>query len=80
MAKIKTFVVNDFQTNAYLLYDETNEAVIIDGAANSNYEFERLKNFITTNNLKLKYILNTHGHLDHICGNFHLKIHIMSQF
>jgi len=73
MAKIKTFVVNDFQTNAYLLYDETNEAVIIDGAANSNYEFERLNNFITTNNLKLKYILNTHGHLDHICGNFHLK-------
>lgn len=73
MAKIKSFVFNDFQTNAYLIYDETNQAVIIDGAANSNYEYEQLKSFLEINNLKLKYILNTHGHLDHVCGNYYLK-------
>lgn len=73
MAKIKRFVFNNFQTNAYILYDDSYEAVIIDGSANSHTEFKQLHDFINDNHLIPKYILNTHGHLDHICGNYYLE-------
>ena len=73
MVEIKSFIFNDFGVNAYIIYDETNEAVIIDGAVNSDREMLSLKQFVDNNNLIIKYIINTHGHLDHICGNDRLK-------
>ncbi|MCF6240618.1 MAG: MBL fold metallo-hydrolase [Bacteroidales bacterium] len=66
---IKTFIFNPFQENTYLLYDETGEAVIIDPGCYSKSEEEQLSNFISSNNLKLKHLLNTHSHIDHILGN-----------
>lgn len=72
MTKIKRFVFNDFKTNCYVLYDSSYEAVIIDGAANSHSELKELYDFIQENFLIPKYLINTHGHLDHICGNFYL--------
>jgi len=69
MIKIKTFVFNPFQENTYLLYDETGEAVIIDPGCYSKQEEESLLDFISDNNLKLKQLLNTHSHIDHILGN-----------
>jgi glyoxylase-like metal-dependent hydrolase (beta-lactamase superfamily II) len=51
------------QTNCYIAADEsTKEAAVIDPAA----EFEKIKLYIESNNLKVKYILLTHGHGDHI--------------
>lgn len=73
MVEYNTFVFNAFGVNAYIVSDETGEAVIIDGAVNSDREMLALKNFVDTNKLKIKYIVNTHGHLDHICGNDRLK-------
>ena len=73
MIEYDSFIFNDFGVNAYIIYDETNEAVIIDGAVNSDREMLSLKQFVDNNNLKIKYIINTHGHLDHICGNDRLK-------
>jgi glyoxylase-like metal-dependent hydrolase (beta-lactamase superfamily II) len=73
MIEFNTFVFNDFGVNAYIVSDETNEAVIIDGAVNSDKEMLSLKQFVDNNKLKIKYIINTHGHLDHICGNDRLK-------
>ncbi|MDL2261896.1 MBL fold metallo-hydrolase [Bacteroidales bacterium OttesenSCG-928-I21] len=73
MAKLKHFVFNDFQVNAFVVYDETKEAVIIDGAVSSEAELNELLDFIQKNELKPKYILNTHGHIDHVCGNSDLK-------
>ncbi|MCF0207643.1 MAG: MBL fold metallo-hydrolase [Bacteroidales bacterium] len=70
---IKSFVFNAFGVNAYIIYDETREAVIIDGAVNSDREFALLKQFVDDNSLCVKYLVNTHGHLDHICGNKRLK-------
>ncbi len=75
MTKIKTFVFNDFQTNCYILYDGSYEAVIIDGAANSHSELKQIDDFINENHLIPKYIISTHGHLDHICGNYYLESH-----
>lgn len=69
-----SFVFNAFGVNAYVVFDETKEAVIIDGAANSDYEMLELKRYVKDNGLNVKYIVNTHGHLDHICGNDKLKV------
>ncbi|HNQ67258.1 MAG TPA: MBL fold metallo-hydrolase [Bacteroidales bacterium] len=75
MTKIKRFVFNDFKTNCYVLYDGSYEAVIIDGAANSHSELKELYDFIQDNFLIPKYLINTHGHLDHVCGNYYLDSH-----
>jgi len=56
----------EFNTNTYLLWDEVSlEAVIIDPANESKI----LKKEILKLKLKIKYIINTHGHGDHIGGN-----------
>lgn len=68
MIKIKHFVFNGFQVNTYVLHDQTNEAVIIDPACESENEKEKLINYIRNNNLIPKYIANTHGHVDHLLG------------
>ena len=73
MTEFNTFIFNAFGVNAYIVSDETSEAVIIDGAVNSDREMLALKQFVDNNKLKIKYIINTHGHLDHICGNDRLK-------
>ena len=42
----------------------TREAVIIDPAG----EDDKLLSLIKTENVKVRYILNTHGHADHVLG------------
>jgi len=69
MIKVKEFVVNPFQENTYLLYDETKECVIIDCGCLFDNEKTELKNFIAENGLKPKHLLNTHLHIDHALGN-----------
>lgn len=69
MIHIKVFVFNPFQENTYLLYDETNECVIIDpGCYNPDEELELVK-FIEENGLIPVKLINTHTHIDHILGN-----------
>jgi hydroxyacylglutathione hydrolase len=66
---LKTFTFSPIQENTYVLYDEaTLEAVIIDPGCYDQYEKEELADFITDNRLKVKQILLTHAHLDHIFG------------
>lgn len=68
--KIIQIPVNPFAMNCYIYYDEnTKEGVIIDPAVYSDEEKNALKNMIEENKISIKYILNTHGHLDHILGN-----------
>lgn len=66
---IKTFTFNPFRENTYLVYDETNEAVIIDAGCLDIGEKHKLTRFIADNNLQLKKVLNTHLHIDHQFGN-----------
>lgn len=66
----RRFVFNPFQINCYVHYDENSkDCVLIDPAVYTEQEIFRLLEFIETNNLNVKYILNTHGHIDHILGN-----------
>ncbi|HKL08939.1 MAG TPA: MBL fold metallo-hydrolase [Bacteroidales bacterium] len=69
MLKIKTFVFNPFQENTFLLYDETNECVIIDAGNHNLNEKNELFTFIEEQKLTPKYLINTHCHIDHIMGN-----------
>ena len=58
-------LINQFAENTYIVV-EKKEAVIIDPGAS----LEEIKEYITTNDLTLKYVLLTHGHVDHIiCVN-----------
>lgn len=66
---IKVFPFNPLQENTYLIWDETNEAAVIDAGMLFDKEKERLKRFIGENNLVVKRVLNTHLHLDHQFGN-----------
>jgi glyoxylase-like metal-dependent hydrolase (beta-lactamase superfamily II) len=53
----------------YIIYDETKECIIIDPGCYFHHEREELVDFISENNLKPIKLINTHCHLDHICGN-----------
>lgn len=66
---VKCFEFNMFPVNTYVLSDETNETVIIDAGCYYEDEQEMLKQYIERNGLKVKHLLNTHLHLDHIFGN-----------
>ena len=55
---------------SYIIADDTTrEAAVVDPSYNSG-EITRV---MKTENLKLKYIINTHGHSDHTAGNQELR-------
>jgi hydroxyacylglutathione hydrolase len=73
MLRIKSFEFNPFQENTYVLYDETNECIIIDPGCADPEEEKQLLSFIDKNNLKVKKLINTHCHIDHVLGNALVK-------
>jgi len=72
MIQIERFTFNTFQVNTYVLYDETNEAVIVDAACYEPFEKKGLDDFIHDSGLKIIRNINTHSHIDHILGNQHI--------
>jgi len=68
MIQIQTFQVNPLMVNNYVVYDETNEAVLIDCGCSMEKEWNQIKSFIENRNLKLMQLLCTHLHFDHIIG------------
>ena len=63
-------IISCLQDNySYLIIDETNnDACVVDPS-----EAKPIINFLENKDIKLKYILNTHHHYDHIGGNKELK-------
>ena len=53
---------------SYILIDQNKNACVIDPS-----ESVPIINFVEKNNIKIKYILNTHHHYDHIGGNTEIK-------
>jgi len=55
---------------SYIIADDTTrEAAVVDPSYNSG----EITHVLETENLKLKYIINTHGHSDHTAGNQELR-------
>ncbi len=67
---MKVEIISCLQDNySYLIIDENeNVACVVDPS-----EAQPISNFIDKKKIKLKYILNTHHHYDHIGGNQELK-------
>lgn len=68
MIHIEVFPFNPFQMNTIVLWDDTNECVIIDPGMHISTEEQQLVDFITEKNLKPVELLLTHAHIDHIIG------------
>ncbi len=67
---IKQIPAGPFQVLTYLVVcPRTRHSVIIDPAGDE----DKLLSLIQTERLRVKYILNTHGHADHVLGNAKLK-------
>ncbi|MBI1932357.1 MAG: MBL fold metallo-hydrolase [Ignavibacteriales bacterium] len=74
MLKIKKFIFNPFQENTYLVWDvESKEALVIDPGCYNENEESQIIEFIIKENLILKYLINTHCHIDHVLGNAFIK-------
>ncbi len=70
MLKVEIAVVSMFATNCYLVYSEpTRATLVIDPGA----EAKKIIDIIKRLNLDPKYIINTHGHIDHIGANGKIK-------
>ncbi len=69
MFLIKVLTFNAVQENTYVLYNESNECIIIDPGCYSEEEKHILQSFIASNGLRPVMLLNTHCHLDHVFGN-----------
>lgn len=65
---IKTFVLAPMESNAYILADAgTRAAALIDPGIGSEHLLEALG----ADRLRLEYVINTHGHFDHVyCDGF----------
>ncbi len=70
--KIARLVFNPIQENTYIVWDETQEAAIIDAGNMGERENEILDKFIADKGLKPVVAINTHGHFDHLLGVNHL--------
>ncbi len=67
---LEQLTVGQMSVCCYLVADEdSREAMVIDPGGDE----ARILTLIADKGVKLKYIVNTHGHPDHVCGNRRLK-------
>jgi hydroxyacylglutathione hydrolase len=85
---VEIFIVGMLSTNCYVASSqETKEAIIIDPGLDLSSEAEPILYYIAAKKLNVKFIVNTHGHDDHIKGdvffqqkfNVPICIHILDE-
>lgn len=63
---IKTLVVGPLDVNCYIVWDkETGDGVVVDPGGHADMIAEEVKSL----GVKTAYIIDTHGHFDHVGGN-----------
>ena len=74
MLKIGKFECNMFGEITYIVWDAaTRQAAVIDPGMSTENECKAVDNYIEDNDLDIKYLLNTHIHLDHTFGIGHIE-------
>ena len=82
MFHIRNFVFSPIHENTYVLYNDSNECIIIDPGCYFDEEKQQLLDYVKKTGLVAKLLLNTHCHLDHVFGNkfvhetFGLTLHL----
>lgn len=71
--EIKCILTQDFGTNCYIVVDESNKNTIIIDPGFNDEQGKKVIETIVKRNLNVLYIINTHGHSDHISGNMLMK-------
>lgn len=89
MLEIKSFCFGPFGTNMYVVTgpnsnggssSSSKPCLIVDPACSNSYEEQALYRYIELENLEVKAIIATHGHLDHLwgahwaCEQWHLPV------
>lgn len=70
--RIDVMTVGPLQANCFIVWDDSSrEAIVIDPGD----EPDRILSFIKENNLKVRYIVCTHAHFDHVGALPELKVH-----
>ena len=67
MTKVKSFTFSPYFTNCFVCYSGL-EAVIVDASCAGADELSQLNGFVTQHGLKVRHLLLTHAHIDHILG------------
>ena len=67
--KIETLLVGPLEVNCYVISSDKGNSIIMDPGADP----EQILRYIKFHDLIARYILNTHGHVDHIGSNAYIK-------
>ncbi|WEK37395.1 MAG: MBL fold metallo-hydrolase [Candidatus Pseudobacter hemicellulosilyticus] len=68
MLTVNVFTFSPIQENTYVISNERGDCIIVDPGCYFDHERNELMSFIQGERLRPKYLLNTHGHLDHVFG------------
>lgn len=68
MLYLHHFTFNPFAENTYIIYNDQNEAIVVDPGMMQSHEQSAFQEFVGEKNLKITKIVNTHAHIDHILG------------
>ncbi|MGE5458566.1 MAG: MBL fold metallo-hydrolase [Methanococcaceae archaeon] len=69
MVVIKKFTFGPFSENTFVVWDEKSGAgAVVDPGCFSKEEEDLLADFIEDRGINVKYLIVTHGHIDHVAG------------
>lgn len=71
---VKMLTVGSLWTNCYVVGDNgTHEALIVDPGFDTSRDLKKTLDEVSRQSFQVKFIVNTHGHPDHTCGNKAVK-------